>query len=86
VTYGEYRLQIRDGDIVSPRLAVSEPLKNQCRHFLECVTSGVAPITSARDGEQVVRVLEAIDRSLMLRGAPVEVMEAPYDEHWKQSA
>jgi predicted dehydrogenase len=86
VTYGEYRLQIRDGDIVSPRLEVSEPLKNQCRHFLDCVTSGTAPMTSARDGTHVVRVLEAIDRSLMLKGAPVAVLEDAYDEVWKQSA
>ena len=86
VTYGEYRLQIRDGDIVSPRLEVSEPLKNQCRHFLECIKTGAVPITSARDGEHVVRVLEAIDRSLTLRGAPVEVMEDVSNEHWKQSA
>jgi predicted dehydrogenase len=94
VTYGEYRLQIRDGDIVSPRLEVSEPLKNQCRHFLECVTSGSAPITSARDGEQVVKVLEAIDRSLQLKGAPVEVlpaetmevMKGARYERWPQSA
>jgi predicted dehydrogenase len=86
MTYGEYRLQIRDGDIVSPRLEVSEPLKNQCRHFLECITSGVAPITSARDGVQVVRVLEAIDRSLSLKGAPVELVEDACNEDWKQSA
>ncbi len=86
VTYGEYRLQIRDGDIVSPRLEVSEPLKNQCRHFLECITSGAMPITSARDGEQVVKVLEAVDRSLMLKGAPVEVKEDTYNERWPQSA
>jgi predicted dehydrogenase len=77
LTYGEHRLQIRDGDIVSPRLEVSEPLKNQCRHFVECVTGGVTPITSGRDGERVVRVLEAVERSLKLRGAPVEVMEDP---------
>ena len=35
-SYGEYHFQIRDGDIVSPRIELIEPLKNQCRHFLEC--------------------------------------------------
>jgi predicted dehydrogenase len=86
LTYGEHRLQIRDGDIVSPRLEVSEPLKNQCRHFVECVTSGVTPVTSGRDGECVVRVLEAIDRSLSLRGAPVAVVEDACYEHRRRSA
>jgi predicted dehydrogenase len=85
-TYGEYRLQIRDGDIVSPRLEASEPLKNQCRHFLECVATGAMPATSGRDGERVVRVLEAIDRSLTLKGAPVEVAGGALYGRWKQTA
>jgi predicted dehydrogenase len=86
LTYGEHRLQIRDGDIVSPKLEVAEPLKNQCRHFVECVTSGATPMTSGRDGERVVRVLEAVDRSLKLNGSPVEVMRNVGDEHWMQTA
>jgi predicted dehydrogenase len=87
LTYGEYRLQICDGDIVSPRLDVSEPLKNQCRHFLECVTAHVPPMTGGRDGARVVTVLEAVDRSLRLQGAPVEVMGDTCHEHrWKQPA
>ena len=86
LTYGEHRLQIRDGDIVSPRLEASEPLKNQCRHFLECVTSGVTPVTSGRDGARVVRVLEAVDRSLSLRGAPVEVIDDTCYEERERSA
>jgi predicted dehydrogenase len=86
LTYGEYCLQIRDGDIVSPKLEVSEPLKNQCRHFVECVTSGATPMTSGRDGARVVRVLEAIDHSLRLNGAPVEVMKDECYEEWMQSA
>jgi predicted dehydrogenase len=86
LTYGEYQLQIRDGDIVSPRIEVSEPLKNQCRHFLECVMTDVTPMTGGRDGERVVRVLEAIDRSLRSNGTPVEVINAPYYAQWKQPA
>ncbi|HEY1303108.1 MAG TPA: Gfo/Idh/MocA family oxidoreductase [Vicinamibacterales bacterium] len=85
LTYGEYHLQIRDGDIVSPRLEVSEPMKNQCKHFLECVCSGAKPRSDGRDGEHVVRVLEAVDRSMGLKGAPVEVAkDASYDD-WKQA-
>jgi predicted dehydrogenase len=72
-SYGEYRLQIRDGDITSPKVEVTEPLKNQCRHFLECVTAGQRPLSGGREGRQVVKVLEAVDRSLKLRGAPVQI-------------
>ncbi len=72
-SYGEYHLQMRDGDIISPKVELGEPLKNQCRHFLQCVTQGCDPLTSARDGLEVVKAMEAIDRSLALYGAPLWV-------------
>jgi predicted dehydrogenase len=73
LTFGEYQLKIRDGDIVSPRIEPNEPLKTECRHFLECVMHNLPPATSARDGINVLRTLEAIDRSIKARGATVEV-------------
>jgi predicted dehydrogenase len=79
--YGEYQLQIRDGDIISPRIEASEPLKNQCNHFLECVTQGSRPLTDGWGGYAVVRVMEAIDRSLALNGAPVEVEHVAEQSH-----
>jgi predicted dehydrogenase len=30
-SYGEFKLLVRDGDIISPKVEPSEPLKNQCR-------------------------------------------------------
>lgn len=72
-TFGEYQLQIREGDIISPHFAISEPLKNECQHFLECVRLGRQPITGGREGRQVVRTLEAIDRSIKENGAQIEV-------------
>lgn len=79
MNFGEYRLQIRDGDILSPRLDIAEPLKEQCRHFLRCVTSGETPLTGGQEGTQVLRVLEAIDRSIQTQGTRVEVRT---DEHY----
>lgn len=70
-SYGEHTLLMRDGDIISPRIQPSEPLKNQCKHFVECVETGMQPLTDAQAGLDVVRVMQAIDRSLELRGAPV---------------
>jgi predicted dehydrogenase len=75
-SYGEYQFRLRDGDIVSPRIEVSEPLKNQCSHFLECVAQRRRPLTGGPEGRDVVRVMESIDRSLKRRGAPVELMSA----------
>lgn len=73
VSYGEYHFLVRDGDIISPSVEVSEPLKAQCSHFLECVTLAKPPLTNGGAGLAVVRVMSAIDRSIERRGAPVEV-------------
>jgi predicted dehydrogenase len=73
LNYGEFRFEIRDGDIISPRIEAVEPLKYQCRHFLECVRMGKRPISSAVEGRQVVRVLEAVNRSIESKGLQVEV-------------
>ena len=73
LNYGELRFEIRDGDIISPRIKPTEPLKNQCRHFLECVRSGKRPISSGIEGREVVRVLEAVNRSIEYKGQQVEV-------------
>lgn len=70
-SYGEHTLLMRDGDIISPRIEPSEPLKNQCKHFVECVMTGRHPLTDAQAGLDVVRVMQAIDRSLEQHGAPV---------------
>jgi predicted dehydrogenase len=72
-SFGEYHLEMRDGDIISPRIEVSEPLKNECRHFLQCLLEGTRPVTDASQGRDVVAVMEAIDRSIALQGAPVAV-------------
>lgn len=71
--YGEYHFQMRDGDIISPHLEVSEPLKNQCRHFIECIEQGKRPLTSGHTGLEVVQVMTAIDQSIAQHGAPVNV-------------
>jgi predicted dehydrogenase len=73
-TFASFRASIRDGDVTIPRVALGEPLRNECEHFLECVRTGKKPETGAEVGLLVVRALEAIDRSLRAHGReePVE--------------
>lgn len=73
VGFGESNLDIRDGDIISPKVQVSEPLKNQCAHFLDCVNQGLHPLTDGYEGLAVVQVLNAIDRSLQQNGTPIDI-------------
>lgn len=72
-SFGEFMLAIRDGDVHSPKLEVSEPLKNECEHFLASIADGTPAMTDGRFGLNVISVLAAIDRSLAEGGAPVEV-------------
>jgi predicted dehydrogenase len=73
-SYGEYHFHMRDGDIISPKIQVSEPLKNQCSHFIECVEQGAIPLTSGQEGLMVVKIMTAIDQSIEHNGAPVEIL------------
>jgi predicted dehydrogenase len=69
--YGEYIT--RSGDIFSPRIPNVEPLRVECEHFVECVRTGNRPRSDGQSGMRVVRVLEALQRSLDAgrRGAAV---------------
>ena len=68
--YSEF-LSIRNGDILIPRVGMAEPLELECKHFLDCVTTGKQPRCDGESGLQVVRVLEAAQKSLEADGAPV---------------
>ena len=54
----------RYGDIVAPYLAMNEPLRVEDEHFLSCVQTGMRPLTDGNSGLEVVRVLEAAQRSM----------------------
>jgi predicted dehydrogenase len=61
-SYGEYIA--RSGGTWSPRISNEEPLRIECRHFIECVRAGARPRSDGHSGLRVVRVLEALQRSL----------------------
>jgi predicted dehydrogenase len=68
-TYGEYIT--RSGDIFSPRIPNSEPLRVECEHFVHCCLTGERPRSDGLSGLRVVRVLEALQRSLDRSRRPV---------------
>jgi predicted dehydrogenase len=61
-SWGEYIA--RSGDVFSPRIPNAEPLRIECEHFIECIRSGSVPRSDGNSGLRVVRVLEALQRSL----------------------
>lgn len=62
-SFGEYQLTYRTGDIVSPVLEATEPLRIEISHFIECIKNGLEPRTNGYCGLKVVKVLEAAERS-----------------------
>jgi predicted dehydrogenase len=66
-------LTLRFGDILIPRINLSEPLKLECHQFLKCIEDGKEPISNGASGLQVVRILEAAQKSLEKGGMPVKV-------------
>jgi predicted dehydrogenase len=76
-TFGEFHFLLRDGQIISPVVEASEPLKNQCQHFVECIRDGRRPTSDGLVGRGVVSVMEAVDRSLAEGGHPIPVDPAP---------
>jgi predicted dehydrogenase len=75
VPYSE-ALTVRTGDILIPNVALQEPLRLECQHFVECVRERKQPLTDGEDGLRVVRVLAAAQRSLEQGGAPVPIRQA----------
>jgi hypothetical protein len=71
--YAEPAFALREGRIVSPPVEAAEPLKRQCDHFVWCVETDARPRTDGKAGVAVVKVMEAIQRSLRSLGAPVVV-------------
>jgi predicted dehydrogenase len=61
-SYGEYIA--RSGDSHSYRIPNEEPLRIECRHFLERIADGAEPRSGGESGLRVVRVLEALQQSL----------------------
>lgn len=72
--FGSFQLAYRYGDIWIPNIQLSEPLRNQCTHFIERINDGAAPRTDGESGLRVVRVLEAAQRSLREDGRFVEIL------------
>lgn len=75
-SFGEFKLVTRSGEVVSPAIPASEPLKNQCQHFLKALATGSPILSDANDGMRVVEIVSAINRSVGERGVPQTLSSA----------
>ena len=84
-------------DATKFQIEAREPLKEECKHFLDCIINGKEPLTSGKEGIRVVRVLNACQSSLdnnaeriLLNdtpdGSPLWVSSASDDQYVHPSA
>ncbi len=66
-----HKVEIKDdvpiaskADAIAVDVVEDEPLKLECKHFLECVVSGDTPRTDGREGLRVLKVLQAAQDAL----------------------
>ena len=74
-TFAEFHYSYHYGDSYIPHVKQDEPLKVECQHFLDCITKGSRPLSSGRDGLDLVRILEASSQSLKTNGGPVALAQ-----------
>jgi predicted dehydrogenase len=63
----------RAGDMWAPQLSLTEGLRTEALHFLDCIRTGDRPLSDGLAGLRVLRILEAASQSLALSGRPVEL-------------
>ena len=51
----------------------TEPLREECKHFLDCISKRSKPITDSQSGIEVLKVLHACQTSISQHGAPVSL-------------
>ncbi|MDB0030381.1 Gfo/Idh/MocA family oxidoreductase [Opitutales bacterium] len=51
----------------------TEPLREECKHFLDCIQSRKQPLTNAQSGIDVLQVLHACQQSIQQNGLPVSL-------------
>jgi len=80
----QLRIGYRAGDMWAPHLPAKEALQTEAEHFIDCLSTGAAPISNAVTGLLVVDILEAASHSIAAQGKPIRLS----DEHklWQQNA
>lgn len=65
---------IGDGkDYTAAKISGARPLKEQLKHFLDCIENDEMPLTGGDEALQVVKVLEHAQKSMEKDGAMVEI-------------
>ncbi len=77
-TYDDYAKKLmyvdaKSGSSRNIKFGDEKPLTEQLRHFISCIEENKKPVTDGTEGVNVVKVLEAAEKSMKAGGKPVEV-------------
>ena len=70
-TFGDFSFAYHYGDMIAPYYRFEEPLREECKHFLDSIENGTTPRSDGYNGLRVVQILEAADYSLKHNGLRV---------------
>ncbi len=72
---GNYKLMVdyRSGDMLSPRVDLTEALELELKYFLECIRKDKIPINDGHCGLRVLKMLAATSQSLEQKGEMVRL-------------
>jgi predicted dehydrogenase len=71
----KFNMQIdyRTADVLSPKIDGTEALAKMIDDFCQSIKNNKSPLSDGSSGKRVVSILESADKSLLLRGEPVEI-------------
>jgi len=79
IEWREYLPLPNKGDIIKVALDSSEPLRNECDHFIQCFTNGITPRTDGEEGVKVLKVLARASNSLKEKQTPTKPTPIKHD-------
>src|SRR3989338_181387 len=71
--YSEFKTILYEGDVVIPKIYLSEPLKNQYKEFLASIHKPTTPLSDGNFGTEVSNVLIGAMKSLNQKGTIVSL-------------
>lgn len=66
-------IQYRIGDMYAPNIESTEALKSEVAHIVDCIQNKKKPLTDGKAGLNVVKLLEAAQKSLKKGGAFIRI-------------
>lgn len=64
LSFGEFQLMVREGDMVMPSVRMVEPLRAQAKAFVDAVKTRKTPYSDARFAAEIAEVLKNIEQRI----------------------